>query len=89
MERENERKPLGFLQIWYVEREGERVVGMCAFKYINFGFFTKLKLNLACFLFLFLIPHLSVLQNSSPFPIKKKKKEKKKKMCTKALFGTI
>ena len=48
------------------EKEGERAVGMCVFKYINFGFFTKLKLKLACFLFLFLIPHLSVLQNSSP-----------------------
>ena len=54
-ERENERKPLGFLQIWYVEREGKKAVGMRAFKYINFEFFTKLPLYLL--IFFFFIPH--------------------------------
>ena len=52
-ERENERKPLGFLQIWYVEREGKKAVGMRAFKYINFEFFTKLPLYLLIFFFFF------------------------------------
>ena len=32
-----ERAVVGFSK--YVEREGERAVGMCAFKYINFNFF--------------------------------------------------
>ena len=61
-ERERENSALGFrgkereresLNLIRGEREGERAVGMCAFKYINFTFFTK-PLQYICLFSIFL-----------------------------------
>ena len=61
-ERERENSALGFrgkereresLNLIRGEKEGERAVGMCAFKYINFTFFTK-PLQYICLFSIFL-----------------------------------
>ena len=60
VEGERENSALGFggreresLNLIRGEREGERAVGMCAFKYINFTFFTK-PLQYICLFSIFL-----------------------------------
>ena len=50
-----ERRECGERYLWDFRRE--RAVGMCAFKYINFGFFTKLPEF--PFFFFFFIPRPS------------------------------